>query len=245
MRFMVNKKQKANIIIDSGRLVWKRRPSEIRGYHRALYLTTDDGDYLRVDYNLKDKRVRLYVEISSEGGSPYYAVISNGRITSEKSVSTGRSFGFSGKFQERSDIYSTIPNREVIKLINKNYKIGAYQDNRGGNGVRKKQLEETRQRYFKGPNTSYSNSYGGDEVVFFRKPQLVDILDFGIGFLLALSLFILFQYSFIAMGVALAFFGIIIGFIDMFIRGRSPMFFKIIFFIIVGAFSYIYGYFLY
>jgi hypothetical protein len=241
----MKKKQTANIIIDSARITWKRRPSEIRGYHRALYITTDEGDYLRVDYNLKDKRVRLYVEVAREGGSPYYSVISNGRITSEKSVSTGRSFGFAGKFQDRADIFSTIPNREVVKLINKNYKIGVYTEGKVSSAKRQRELEETRQRYFKANGLSSTAGYADEDVQLFGRLKFVDVLDFFIGFILSAVMFLLFQYSLIAMGVVLAFFGIIIGIVDMFIRGRSPIFIKVILFILLGAFAYIYGYFYY
>ena len=38
---------------------WKRRPSEIRGYERALYTTLDNGDYIRIDYNNGAQRARL------------------------------------------------------------------------------------------------------------------------------------------------------------------------------------------
>ena len=35
--------------------VWKRRPSDIRGYERAMYTTLENGDYIRVDYNTGEK----------------------------------------------------------------------------------------------------------------------------------------------------------------------------------------------
>ncbi|MCX7678592.1 MAG: hypothetical protein N2316_05185, partial [Spirochaetes bacterium] len=112
-------------IFDSGDHHWKRRPSEIRGYNRTFYMTDDNGDYLRVDYNLKEKRVRLYLEDASEGGIPYYAVISNGRITAEKNAQTGRPVNLSEKFRSRAELFSSIGNNEVLKLINENYGIGA------------------------------------------------------------------------------------------------------------------------
>ena len=54
---------------------WKRRPSEIRGYERAMYTTLNNGDYIRVDYNIAEKRVRLYVEVSDEKNASYYSIV--------------------------------------------------------------------------------------------------------------------------------------------------------------------------
>ena len=45
---------------------WKRRPSEIKGYQKAYYINDSDGSYLRVDYHLKEKKLRLYLEDASE-----------------------------------------------------------------------------------------------------------------------------------------------------------------------------------
>ena len=117
------KKKASNIVLDTAQQTWKKRPSEIRGYQRTFYINSENGDYLRVDYNLKEKRVRLYMELEEEGGNAYYSVITDGKITAERSVSTGRNFGFTEKFRERSAIYSTIPNNQVLKLVNRNYGI--------------------------------------------------------------------------------------------------------------------------
>ena len=87
------RKKTGNIVVESDQQSWKKRPSEIRGYQRTYYMNSPDGDYLRVDYNLKEKKVRLYVEVEGEGGNAYYAVITNGKITAERSVSSGRNYG--------------------------------------------------------------------------------------------------------------------------------------------------------
>ena len=235
--------KKSNIIVDAQKYSWKKRPSEIRGYQRAFYLTTDKGDYVRVDYQLKDKRVRLYIELASEGGSPYYSVINEGKITSEKSVSTGRSFAFAGKFQSLADVFSTMPNREIIKLINENYGIGISEDKKL---QKQKQLEVIKRRYFKDEyQTGEGAGAGSGSIRIIGDAKLVDLIDMLIGILISASLFLLFQYSFVTMGVASAFFGIIIGLVDIFFRGRSPLFAKVIFFILLGSISYIYGYFYY
>jgi len=71
----------------------------------------------------------------------------------------------------------------------------------------------------------------------------IDVIDI-IGFAAAgLWLFRYFQYSFIALGIVTAFFGISIGFVDMFFRGRNPVFIKIAFFLTFGIAFYVYGYF--
>jgi hypothetical protein len=240
-------KQTGATIIDSpAKFSWKRRPSEIRGYQRAYYVTTEDGDYVRVDYNLKDKRVRLYIELSEEGGSPYYSVIVNGKITSEKSESTGRTFGFSSKFQGLADIFYQIPNRDVVKLMGNNYGIGAAGRKRVDRTQRKKDLEETKKRYFKPEDEAGGTAAGdGEPINIMRHVSLVDLVDIMIGFALSAAAFFYFQYSFIALGVVSAFYGIIIGLVDLFFRSRSPLFIKVVFFILVGGAAYVYGYFLY
>lgn len=240
------KKKTANIVLDTARHSWKKRPSEIRGYQRTYYITSDEDDYLRVDYNLKEKRVRLYVEIEAEGGNAYYAVITNGKITAERSVSTGRNYGFADKFLKRSDVFSTLPNREVLKLINQNYGI-----QRARSGMQEKKtaekdklIKETKERYFKSDFYQAEGGAGAGRGRGFRRIGLRDLVDCMLGLLVSGAVFIYFQYSYIAMGVAAAFFGIIIGFVDMFFRGRSPIFFKVVIFLAAGVVSYIYGYFL-
>ncbi|OHD71531.1 MAG: hypothetical protein A2W19_16130 [Spirochaetes bacterium RBG_16_49_21] len=224
---------------------WKRRPSEIRGYQRAYYMTTEDGDYLRIDYNMREKRVRLYVEIESEGGNAYYAIITNGKITAEKSVSTGRSFSFADKFREQAHLFATIPNREVYRLINLNYGIkkGKAADEKQ-KSEKEKLIKETKRRYFKKEFYDAEGDQEDDRGKLFRRITLLDLIDFLIGIMISGSAFLYFKYNFLAMGVTAAFFGIIIGFVDMFFRDRSPMFTKVVFFTVGGAVSYIYGYFL-
>ena len=102
---------------------WKARRSELMGFQKTYYLSLKDGDYLRVDFNQKDKRIRLYVEVGSEKGTPYYSVIHKGEIVVERCVFTGRSSDFSKVFKDRASVFSTIPNKIVFKLINNNYGI--------------------------------------------------------------------------------------------------------------------------
>ena len=210
-----------------------------------MYLTEESGDYLRVDYNLKEKRVRLFVEIYNEGGNSYYSVIKNGRIAAERSIATGRSFGFGDKFKERAEIFSTIPNNEVIELINKNYGIGIEKKPVTRKDTdRKKRIEETKKRYFKADENPYSS--GSDSGFESSKTgiSIIDFLDLLFGAFIASLVFFFLDYNYIAMGVTAAFYGLSIGLIDMVIRNRPPVFIKMILFIIAGTTAYVYGYFL-
>lgn len=224
---------------------WKRRPSEIHGYLRTLYVTTDDGDYLRVDYNTKEKRVRLYVEAADEGGNAYYAVITNGKVTAEKSVSTGRASNFSDKFEARAEIFSTIPNDEVLKLINRNFSISLARKKKEAATQREREREEVRKKYFR-EEQSRTNPYvagsSGDAGSSWR-PGLIDIVDMAVGITLSLGTYILFSYSYVSAGVVASFYGIILGLVDLFIRERAPVFTKILLFLGAGSGLYIYGYF--
>jgi len=227
--------------IDSDNFSWKKRPSEIRGFQRTYYLTSRDRDYIRIDYNLREKRVRLYTEIDSEGGCPYYSVINKGKITAERSVLSGRAFGCAEKFRERSELFSSVPNKSVLKLINQNYGISLSESLLDKNEERKNDLELTRQRYFKTQKNPYKNS--GNDDSFTGSIGFIDFIDLFAGLILSVGGFYFFQYSYLAMGVVSAFFGLAVGLVDMFIRERSPVFMKMIFFILSGTAFYIYGYF--
>lgn len=236
--YMRNQKKKTPVQ-DYSTNYWKRRQSEIRGYQRTLYMNTDDRDYLRVDYNLKEKRVRLYVEIAREGGSSYYAVISNGRLTTERNATTGRAIGVNEKISQRADIFSTIPNNEILKLINGYYGIQSKRANRD-KSEKDKLKEEARKRYFQGSDIAYEGS-GADQT--FATVKWFDFFDVIIGCCAGAFVYWFFNYSMVMAGVVLAFYGMIIGLIDMFLRERPPLFSKMIAFIVAGISLYVYGYF--
>ena len=224
------------------RVFWKRRPSEIRGYHRTLYLNAENGDYLRVDYNLKDKRIRLYIEDSDEGGNPYYSVISNGRVTAERNATTGRSYNLSEKFRKRADIFSTIPNKEVIRLINKKYGIGeTSEEHSRREKIRRKERERTRQRYFRSSETPSFVQREKPSTV--PRAGITDLWDMASGTMLTGGMYFL-TYDLVKTGIVAAFCGIIMGMLDIFIRNRPTVFIKLFIFIIAGLIFYVYGYYI-
>ncbi len=234
---------KEKLVGDASKVNWKRRPSEIRGYNRAIYANMENGDYIRVDYNLKVGRVRLYMEDGEEGGNPYYSVISDGKITAERNVTTGRSYNLSEKFSKRADVLSTLPNTEVIKLINKNYGVGeGFKDAQQRQLERQRELEETKKRYFR--EHPYIHLREGKEPVVQRgigKIQLCDFVDVFIGLTLCFLVY-LYGNSLIAVGIVSAIIGVLVGILDIFFRVREPLIVKNLIFIIAGVASYIYGY---
>lgn len=222
---------------------WKRRPSEIRGYERALYTTLDNGDYIRIDYNNGDQRARLYVEVHEENGASYYSIISQGRITLERN-SSGRSARVAEIMKERASEFATIPNSDVVKLIGNNYGIrnGSDKSDPEKEKQRQQELDETRKKYFrKGELNPYS--YDDSLEVPSSSFSFVDLFDFGTGIILGGIFFLLNQYSFLALGAVLVFWGILVGLFDIVIRNREPLFLKILSFLGAGTVIYIYGYF--
>ncbi|HPA73189.1 MAG TPA: hypothetical protein PKY31_13020, partial [Spirochaetota bacterium] len=145
----------------------------------------------------------------------------------------------SEKFRARAELFASIGNREVLKLIGKNYGVGGEKKPEGRDAERKQVLERTRQRYFR-PEDNIGAGERVRKLLRFRI-ELVDIIDIAIGVLLA-GIVYLFEYDFVSAGITAAFFGIIIGAVDLLLRGRDPFFPKVLGFIAAGVVLYVYGY---
>lgn len=229
-----------NLTTNFSEVHWKRRPSEIHGYTRTLYYNAENGDYLRVDFNIHEKKVRLYLEDAEEGGIPYFAVIHDGRLTVEKNASTGRPVSLYGKFHRRAGLFSTIPNNRALKLVNQHYGIkGKVKELAEKRGQRKKELEKTRTRYFKEEHAAAASQRSAGTIV--RRLGFIDFVDLIVGISLCLAFYYL-ENSFVHAGLCSGLFGISIGLWDMFLRKRDPIIFKIGLFLLAGISSYVYGY---
>ncbi len=235
---------------------WKRRPSEIRGYNRTLYTTTEDDEYIRVDYNLRERQVRLYIEDSEEAGNAYFSIITNGKVTVERHAITGRIANLSEKFKKRAGIFSSIPNKQVIKLIGKNYGIGLKsqarsltRDDRKKRSEQKKlELEQIRRKYFGDQSDSEDAAYVDDEISEpprekIKKLHIVDFVDFSVGLILCIGMYT-FNNSFVTLGVLSAFIGIFLGLLDIYYRERQLILIKMLLFLLAGVIFYIYGYYI-
>jgi len=221
---------------------WKRRPSEIRGYERAMYATLENGDYIRVDYNTGEKIVRIYTEVIEDKGASYYAVISKGRVTVEKN-SNGRSTKVAERIGERAEEFSTLPNKDVLRLINNNYGISISIPSKKDEKKERLEVErkEIKRRYFKPEDNPYveNDSSGRNKI---KKIGLIDLLDTLTGVIISFLFFFLGQYDLIAAGAAAVIWGMLLGVFDILLREREPVFTKIFFFLISGVGIYFYGY---
>jgi len=225
---------------EKGKVFWKRRPSEIRGYQAALYINAENGDYLRVDYNIKDKRVRIYLEDAEEGGNPYYLVIQNGKVTAQRNATTGRAYAVSDKLMKRSKLLVSISNRQIQEIVKSS--LGLEETARESDKKkeeRRELLDRTRKRYFR-PEGSESTDGAGERESASRR-FFLDGVDLAAGILVCGLLF-LYHHSFILLGISAALVGITFGLVDMFMRGRQPSLMKMLIFILSGLAIYIYGF---
>lgn len=224
-------------------VIWKRRPSEIRGYERAMYANLDNGDYIRVDYNTGEKNVRLYAEINEDKGMSYYAVINKGRVTIEKN-GNGRSSRVAERLSEKAREFSTLPNRDVLKIINNNYGISTSiikSDN-----SQKERLDAEREvikrKYFKPEDNPYISDGYSRQSKSSINLGIVDLFDVLTGILISGLFFFLGQYDLTSAGASAVIWGMLLGVFDILLREREPVFIKIFFFLITGVGLYLYGY---
>jgi hypothetical protein len=237
-----SKTSRANTEIRGKKLSWQRRPSEIRGYQTAMYLTSDDGEYVRVDYALKDNKVRIYLEDSEEGGNPYYLVIINGKITTQRNSTTGRPADVVQKLKKRAGVLRTISNKDVLRAVKGALSLGEPAHAAEKDDSRAERLEVTRKRYFRDEDTG---GEAGMEAASRPVQRLfIHALDIAAGGIISGGLFFYF-HSYIIAGLTAAVFGILIGMVDLLIRGVNPSFIKMLIFILSGLALYIYGYYVF
>jgi hypothetical protein len=243
MRRVYQPKEKK--IVDSRTVFWRRRPSEIKGYKSAFYSTDpESGDYIRVDFNLKEGKIRVYFEDSEEGGNPYYAIITEKAVTSQRNVTTGRQVDdIIDRLNKRSEALLSLPNREIVKILSVALGFNQYHIKKSKRDAeRKKMLESTKNRYFTpGKAEDFKSESNFPK---FKRNIIPDIMEIVFGLLLCASCFLYF-HSYIASGLMSAVFGVLIGLFDMLARGREPGIFKMLLFILSGLGLYIYGYFLF
>lgn len=217
----------------------------MRGYQMAYFMTTASGDYLRVDFNLKEKRIRLFIEDANEGGNPYYAVVTNGKVMTEKNVTTGRESGVMDRLVERAEYFNTLPPRDVRNAVRAvldqqrkpSAKSAEVTDKKEG---RQELLERTRRRYFKEEDAQGFET--GEPSIRREAPRLFkELIDVILGLAICMGLYF-YNRDFVIVGITAGVFGMGIGAFDMLVRGREPSVIKVILFLAAGLTSYVYGY---
>ncbi|MDA3901752.1 MAG: hypothetical protein PF637_14670 [Spirochaetes bacterium] len=239
-----NNRTRANQLIGdstaSSGVYWKRRPSEIKGYQRAFYYNDPDGSYIRVDYNTKSQKVRIFYESADEGGMAYYSIVDKGDVTTERNMTSGRTTSLTSKFSALAPLISTLPNKEVLRILGKNYGLDDYtKDLR--EKIKREKLEKTRQRYFRNETVErdpFLGDFDPGKGIGFK-----DFIDIGAGVgVAALINHFIFNYQFL--GAFLSVYGVALGLVDIFMREREPIFFKIVLFLVSGVALFIYGYYI-
>ena len=217
----------------------------MKGYNRTFYTTTDKHEYIRVDFNIKERRIRLYLEDNDEGGNPYYSVITDGKITVERNATTGRTADLFDKFAKRADILSTIPSQDVLRLINHNYGIGQSERERAAAGSKiGKESKKAEQVIIPAAKASErGRAKSGTGAGKRKRYFFTDIIDIFIGIVLCAALFS-FNRNFVTLGVLSAFIGIFIGLLDVYYRERRIILIKMLLFLLAGVIFYIYGYYI-
>jgi len=224
---------------DSKEAGWKRRPSEIRGYQMAHFMNTEAGDYLRVDYNLKEKRVRMFIEDADEGGNPYFAVVSNGKVISQKNVTSNREANVIPRLQKRAEYFNSLPHRDVRNIVKT--ALGSEQKEPAKAPEKadphQELLERTRRRYFKDEEgaVEYSGEPGARRRPVRGLRELADVL---VGVAACTGLYFLTR-NFVIIGITAGVIGMGIGAIDILVRRRDPSIIKTLFFMLGGLGSYI------
>jgi hypothetical protein len=229
---------------EPGETGWKRRPSEIRGYQMAHFMNTEAGDYLRVDYNLKEKRIRLFIEDADEGGNPYFAVVSNGKVISQRNVTSGREADVISRLQKRAVLFNSLPPRDVRNIVKtalaSEQKESARGDAPAKNDPHQELLDRTRRRYFKEEEgaVEHSGEPGARQRSAWGARELIDVL---VGLAVCAGIYF-YNRDFVIIGIAAGVIGMGIGAIDIIIRRREPSIIKTLLFMLGGLSSYIYGY---
>lgn len=228
--------------IENTNPTWKRRPSEIRGYERAMYTTLDNGDYIRVDYNTGEKIARLYVEVMKEKGAAYYSVVNKGKVTVEKN-NNGRPARVADVISERAEDFSSLPNNDVLKIINNNYGISKKESSLKNLRQERIKIErqEIKRKYFRDEENPYKPG-GHSSQRQIKKIGIIDLVDTLTGILICIFFFFMGQYDLMAAGITAIIWGMLLGVFDILLREREPVFLKIVFFLISGIGSYLYGY---
>lgn len=217
---------------------WKRNKTLPKGFSKSFRSTTNSGDELQVDYNFHENLVRLGLTVSFEKGKNYTTTIKNGTIIRERDVANGINTSLKKKFIPFKEIFSAIPDDDILETIG-----GVYD-------IRKAPLQkyENEDREFSETKSIETVEIKPSLKTKFQKFYkslklriLDDVYDTLLGISLCVAIYLHF-FDMIILGFALGFMGIFFGALDWLFRNRNPMFLKVISFLFSGGYYFYLGY---
>ncbi|MBP9885342.1 MAG: hypothetical protein KBF93_03535 [Leptospiraceae bacterium] len=225
---------------------WKRSKSPARGYFKSYRAVSPSGDVFLVDYNFHENLVRLSLEPASEKARVYTTTIKKGTIIRERDVFNSVNTSLKRKFYPFKEIYSCIPDDDVLGSIGGVYDISrvslgkrqqdagtlslaASQDQEIGNTLKKtsafgKLIDGIRSSYFD-----------------FKIRFLDDLYDSILGVSVCVAIYLHF-FDYVVLGFSLALMGVLFGAFDWILRNRTPLYLKVMSFLSFGGYYFYTGF---
>ena len=217
---------------------WKRNKTLPKGFSKSFRFTSNSGDELQVDYNFHENLVRLGLSVALEKGKNYTTTIKNGTIIRERDVSNGINTSLKKKFIPFKDIFSAIPDEDILETIGGVYDIKKTPLVKYENEDR--EIFETKSV----ETIEVKSSFKTKIMTLYKNVKiriLDDIYDTLLGISLCVAIYLHF-FDMIILGFALGFMGVFFGVLDWLLRKRTPMFIKVISFLFSGGYYFYLGY---
>ncbi len=218
---------------------WKRNRSPNKGFSKSYRAVSPLGDIFQVDYNFHENLVKLSLSLASEKSKSYITTIKNGTIIREKDSLNGTSKSLKKKFVPFKNIFSSIPDKDILSLLIGIYEISDIQPDLDHSekiaaipSFDKDSVEKKTLSFREKLSKQYAS---------LKLRVLDDFYDSILGISICLAIY-LHYFDFVLLGFALGFMGLFFGSIDWIIRNRNPLFLKVISFLFTGGYYFYTGY---
>lgn len=234
-----------NLEFEKFRTWWRRARPSTQGFRKCYQAKTPAGDLLQLEANLHEGLVKFQLEPVNEKGACYTATVKKGMIIREREVNTGVSLPLKRKFEPFREIFSAIPDEEILKCVSGVYGIVWLPHNT-------RLLEEQPSLTLPQKETKKITLLKKFlKTVLKKKEEFINwkdvkenIQDSALG--LSLGSIMYYQFlDFVVVGWVLAFYGILSGGVDWILRKKRPRILKVLFFLGFGTYFFYTGYTLY
>lgn len=223
---------------------WKRSKNPARGYFKSYRAVSPVGDVFVVDYNFHENLVRLSLEPASEKGRTYTTTIKKGTIIRERDVFNATNASLKRKFIPFRDIFSCIPDDDVLNSIGGVYDISRVslgkkvQDSMPS--VVTDSIETSPGFVGKSPFKKFKDRLA-KSYFDFKIRFLDDLYDSILGVSVCVAIYLHF-FDYVVLGFSLAFMGILFGGLDWILRNRTPFYLKVMSFMTFGGYYFYTGF---